>query len=177
MPATRPLEAVYRDRRPADLAPGDAPSWQRFSVVCLAGFWLAYLAMVSPIAWRALATLPMLAAGEPVPTAVGGLTGFAAQLGAAVGWFAYLLTTWLGVAVAGLSLVIVRLAELHEVRTPFRIAAATAVVSACLVGLPEGVIPRIVQLLALGLPLAYGVSGTWRAARVARQTSRAQADV
>jgi hypothetical protein len=171
MPATRPLDAVYRDRRPPDQAPGGAAAWQRFSVVCLAGCWLAYLAMASPVVWRALTTLPTLAADGSLPATGGGVTGFAARLGDAFGWLAYLLTTWLGLVVAGFSLVIVRLAELHEARIAFRLAAAAAVVSAALVGLPAAAVPRMLQLFALSLPLAYGVSGTWRAARVARRTS------
>jgi hypothetical protein len=177
MPATYPLDAVYRDRRPPGVPPGGTQTWQRFAVACLAACWLAYLATAVPVAWRALLTLPALAEGAPLPTPAPGLAGALAALGAAFGAMAYVLATWLGVVAAGLSLLVVWLAELEAVATPFRIAAATALASACLVCLPAEFLPRVIQLFALGLPFAYGVSGTWRAWRRVRHASMARADV
>lgn len=174
MPATYPLDVVYRDRRPPGAPPGGERSWQRFAVACLAACWLAYLAMAAPVMWSALLTLPALAEGDVLPVPTTGLAGFLAMLGAALSAMVYVAATWFGVVAAGLSLLVVWLAELEAAATPFRIAAATALASACLVWLPAELLPRMMQIFGLGLPFAYGVSGTWRAWRVVRRASAAE---
>lgn len=177
MPATGPLDVMYDDRRPSAEAPGAATSGQRVAVACLAAVWLAYLAVAAPVVWRALLSLPGLAAGTPTSTAATPVAAAAAGLATAFAWFDHVLATWLGVGAAGLSLLVVRRAALRPVRRLFVIAAATAVASACLIWLPTtAFIPKVLQLVALSLPFVYGASGTWRAWRRLHRAPGMQAD-